>query len=95
MASVAFGTFTFVGTYVTKLLVRRIPKCISKHRQSKVLSLGNASLKFKLSEISENISGYRMIYIETLQHHLMENTTHSRFCEEAQQLVAEGKILRL
>ena len=89
MASVAYGTFIFLGKYVTKFVVRRIP--VYKHRQSKLLSLGNTSLKFKLSESSENISGYRMINIETLQHHLMEITTHSCLCEEAQKLVAEGE----
>ena len=89
MASVAYGTFIFLGKYVTKFVVRRIP--VYKHRQSKLLSLGNTSLKLKLSESSENISGYRMINIETLQHHLMEITTHFCLCEEAQKLVAEGE----
>ena len=82
------GTF-YLGTYVTKFVVRRIP--VYKDRKSKLLRLGHTSLKFKFHKDSEIVSGYRLINIDNLKEHIVEITTHSCLCAKAQELVSKGK----
>jgi len=80
-------TYSKNGKACVKFVIRRIP--VHSLRGARLCKLSEDSLKFKI--LNKPISGYRIINLELLQHHVVDITTHVCLCPLAQKVATSGQ----